>query len=463
MRFFISYAKKDTRDLAFRLHSDLNSIKGVTAWIDEAIRPGKGWSRQIADELKKSNTMLVLLSEDIHRDPDGDAGQSFVINEIDFAISNKIKIIPLLVQRDTPLPLQIISLQYIDFTQSYDSGMQLLLDVINSRKPQDDFIQPQYSVRLDLPLSEPSLQITQRHGLIGMRGTFGIFIGVFLLLVYLFFTNLNQTLQTQDNNVTLSAFQQVKTAEAQQTAVIETQISANTTETEQFILDTNATGTMEKLNATETLAQSTLIWLSATAIPPTPTPTHTPDLTLVVNVLETAIQTTLNAILKTPTARIIPTIIPTALPLDNNIPITFGSIISTGKTLYNIVEIRDINLPNCNGIATVRRVRTIAHSMDNDIFILSGFDDEMESIKQIEDHLYKLLLTDESTIVAQTIEIEMEALPGSSIHYQVTALEEIPIHLLEIIQNERTIIVEFGIIDEIQISSAILEAHVCDS
>ncbi len=36
--FFISYAKKDTRDLALALNDALNALPDVTAWVDKSLR-----------------------------------------------------------------------------------------------------------------------------------------------------------------------------------------------------------------------------------------------------------------------------------------------------------------------------------------------------------------------------------------------------------------------------------------
>lgn len=47
MHLFISYAKKDTRELALALTDALNGLDGVTAWVDKTLSAGKSWELQI--------------------------------------------------------------------------------------------------------------------------------------------------------------------------------------------------------------------------------------------------------------------------------------------------------------------------------------------------------------------------------------------------------------------------------
>ncbi len=123
---FISYAKKDTRDLAFRIRDALRSTPGVTCWMDESLRPGKSWAAQIQAEIRRCDAIVVLLSPDVNRDPGGDKGLSFVINEIEYAQRLRKDIIPLMAQQTDP-PVQIAAIQYIDLTHGEAAGIQALL------------------------------------------------------------------------------------------------------------------------------------------------------------------------------------------------------------------------------------------------------------------------------------------------------------------------------------------------
>ena len=75
--------------------------------------------------------MIVLISEDINREPDDKQDMSFVINEIHHARKRRKKILPLLVQ-DTDIPLEINTLEYIDFVQDFTAGKQRLVAYIHN-------------------------------------------------------------------------------------------------------------------------------------------------------------------------------------------------------------------------------------------------------------------------------------------------------------------------------------------
>lgn len=134
MHIFISYAKVDTYDLARKLHTELNALSGVTAWMDESLETGDSWAWQIQHQIDSCAYMLVLLSPDVNRDPYGEKGRSFVLNEIDYARQGKKPIIPIMAQT-TNAPVQIAGIEYINFAQNSDMGMQRLLKEINRKMP----------------------------------------------------------------------------------------------------------------------------------------------------------------------------------------------------------------------------------------------------------------------------------------------------------------------------------------
>jgi len=131
---FISYAKKDTRELALRLHEMLNAMPGFTAWMDETLVPGKSWARSIEREIDRADFVVVLLSPDVNRPEEDDQPRSFVLNEIDYAQQIGKTIIPLMAQR-TRQPIQIAGLQYIDLTTNEAAGLQRLMKRLVSSVP----------------------------------------------------------------------------------------------------------------------------------------------------------------------------------------------------------------------------------------------------------------------------------------------------------------------------------------
>ena len=61
-RVFLSYARKDGRDSALRLKSDLEAA-GFHVWQDvEAIRGGASWTRKIEDGLSWCDTLVAVLT-----------------------------------------------------------------------------------------------------------------------------------------------------------------------------------------------------------------------------------------------------------------------------------------------------------------------------------------------------------------------------------------------------------------
>src|SRR5215510_3088074 len=59
---FISYARKDGRDLTVRLHDDLTTA-GYSAWLDSSeIAGGASWSHAIEQAIERCDVALALLS-----------------------------------------------------------------------------------------------------------------------------------------------------------------------------------------------------------------------------------------------------------------------------------------------------------------------------------------------------------------------------------------------------------------
>lgn len=113
--FFVSYAKKDTRDTALALTDALNALDGVTAWVDRSLRAGKNWELQIQAEIDRCDYMVVLYSPDINRHKRGEE-ESYVLTEIAYArYTAKRPIIPVMAQKTEP-PMSLTTAHYIDYT-----------------------------------------------------------------------------------------------------------------------------------------------------------------------------------------------------------------------------------------------------------------------------------------------------------------------------------------------------------
>ena len=112
---FISYAKKDTRELAIQLADSLNEIKGVSAWVDRSLRAGRAWEAQIEKQILRCDTMIVLLSPDVNRHLDGEP-ESYVQTEISYAKYTAKKLIIPVMAQTTTAPISLTREHYIDFT-----------------------------------------------------------------------------------------------------------------------------------------------------------------------------------------------------------------------------------------------------------------------------------------------------------------------------------------------------------
>lgn len=111
---FISYAKKDTRQLAFALDDALNALDGVTSWVDRSMKAGRSWEMQIETEIDKCDFMVVLYSEDLHRHKKGEP-ESYVLTEIDYAKRTAKKMIIPVMAQQTYAPIMLTREQYIDY------------------------------------------------------------------------------------------------------------------------------------------------------------------------------------------------------------------------------------------------------------------------------------------------------------------------------------------------------------
>ena len=133
VRLFISYARKDGKELAIRLYKDLQS-KVAHVWLDLVnINAGRSWDVAIEEGIEQCDIFLALLSNGSHRSEICRAEQGM-------ALDLKKRIIPLLVHKDAPAPLRLRTRNYRDFSDmvEYDSLLtQLITDFDN---PDSDYV-----------------------------------------------------------------------------------------------------------------------------------------------------------------------------------------------------------------------------------------------------------------------------------------------------------------------------------
>jgi hypothetical protein len=153
MKIFISYAKNGTRDLALQLRQALESQDGITAWMDDSLLAGANWKRQIQDEIKRCDLVIVLLSPDVNRETEPN---SFVLNEIGYAQQLEKPLLPVLAQH-TELPIDFANTHYVDLTQS-GASVDAVVDAVRSR-----ITPPANPFPVNAEGEEQHLTRTQRH------------------------------------------------------------------------------------------------------------------------------------------------------------------------------------------------------------------------------------------------------------------------------------------------------------
>lgn len=126
MHIFISYAKQDTRELAFKVQDVLMQLDDVSVWMDASLEPASSWASQIQQEIDQCDCVIVLLSPDVNRPAQK---RSFVLTEIDYAQTENKHIIPVMAV-ETKIPLQLAGIQYIDLATNQAVGIEELVRAV---------------------------------------------------------------------------------------------------------------------------------------------------------------------------------------------------------------------------------------------------------------------------------------------------------------------------------------------
>ena len=117
-QYFVSYVREDSK-FALRLASDLRAV-GVNLWLDQLdILGGDRWDRAIESALNSCPCMIAIMS------PESLASTN-VMDEVSFALEEGKLVVPVLL-RSCKVPFRLRRLQYVDFSNEYDSGFAQLL------------------------------------------------------------------------------------------------------------------------------------------------------------------------------------------------------------------------------------------------------------------------------------------------------------------------------------------------
>jgi len=327
MHIFISYAKKDTFELADRLYRQLNSLDGVTAWMDRDLRPSLDWSLQIQNQIDNCDEMIVLLSPDVNRKKTDDVDISFVMKEIHYARRTGKPITPIMAE-DTSPPLVLEGIEYIDFARDPNMGMERLLAEIREKisipigeNKSNDTIRQNESVN-DIGKSKPKQSFFISFPYSILLSITVVIIVILILVSQNGQPNNNNSLSTLDDlTATSNNVADVATKPNQETEVI---ITASATKTSTVTLAPTDTKDAEAIAQSIVLTlnqESTLTQIAqetATAILWTQTPT--PDVTRTVSVVltrwagETATQESSNATSTATLWTLTPSLTPSSTP-----------------------------------------------------------------------------------------------------------------------------------------------------
>lgn len=102
---FLSYARADltpAREIAAALRA-----AGCSVWTDEQVRPGRDWRREIERQIDRADVVLVLVSAESYR-------SRYVRAELARAERKAKRIVPLLIEEGSDMPLSIERLQRVE-------------------------------------------------------------------------------------------------------------------------------------------------------------------------------------------------------------------------------------------------------------------------------------------------------------------------------------------------------------
>lgn len=118
---FISYSRKDSEYMT--TFSQKLRDAGANLWSDKQIVPGGLWDHSIETALKTCDIIIVLISKT-------SVNSNNVMDEVSYALEENKKVIPVVLEQ-CELPFRLRRIQFIDLTQDYDKGMNLLKSTLN--------------------------------------------------------------------------------------------------------------------------------------------------------------------------------------------------------------------------------------------------------------------------------------------------------------------------------------------
>src|SRR5436309_6416268 len=150
---FISYAHADSA-FVDRLEADLQK-EGFDPWVDrQRLAGGQRWRRELQDAVKRAQVLLIVLS------PDAVASQNVQI-EYDYVLELGKVVIPLY-YRQCDIPMELRTIQWIDFRHSYEQGSQKLVHVLRRQQKEASATASSAPTSASAPVILPSRQQASR-------------------------------------------------------------------------------------------------------------------------------------------------------------------------------------------------------------------------------------------------------------------------------------------------------------
>ena len=125
-RIFVSYARRDGKELALRLEKDLTR-KGFDVWLDtQRLAGGASWTAEIERNIDHAHAVLAILTAGSFLSPICRAEQLR-------SLRKGKPVIPLLAQAGADIPLHLEPANYRDFAAgNYADQLRLLLQDIST-------------------------------------------------------------------------------------------------------------------------------------------------------------------------------------------------------------------------------------------------------------------------------------------------------------------------------------------
>ncbi len=118
-KIFISFAHEDY-EFAAQIRKVLLNERFILNIDKENIKVGENIKQIILNEIKSSSIFIFLISKNSIK-------YQFVKNELEYAIENGKKILPVLIEKNVDIPEELKDIQFADFTENKEEAISKLI------------------------------------------------------------------------------------------------------------------------------------------------------------------------------------------------------------------------------------------------------------------------------------------------------------------------------------------------